>query len=268
MSTPEDKLLEVAWYFSKFGKEHPPSALGVEKWKDAFALFYPRFGEGKTPEEFYNSLKNHRDRFDSWLSNTRRGWRNKDGTPRNLPIASKTTMQRMNTLPSSTIEKIILSYLSTNTFEKLQQDLIPIIQDKKLDDTTRERLISARLGQGYFRKECLKLYPACPLTNITFEPLLRASHIKPWSACQTGAERLDPFNGLILAAHVDVLFDQGWLSFANDGKVLLSDYIDQSLIKKLQLPEKIKPFHIKSVEYLKWHRDKILRAQHKLQKKG
>lgn len=261
MVIPEDGLLEVAWYFSKFGKKNPPSLLRVEKWKDAAALFYPRFGEGKTSEEFYNSLKNHRDRFDSWLSSTRTGWRNKDGTPRNLPVASKIVMQRMNMLPNSMIEKLIISYLSINPFEKVQQDLAPILQDKSIDDTTREQLISARLGQGFFRKECLKLYPACPLTDITFEPLLRASHIKPWSACHNGTERLDPFNGIILAAHVDVLFDQGWISFSNDGLVLLSNDIDRALIKKLQLPEKIKPFHSKSVEYLEWHREKILRKK-------
>lgn len=264
----EDELLEVAWYFSKFGKKKPPSLLGVEKWKDAAALFYSRFGEGKTSEEFYNSLKNHRDRFDSWVSTTRTGWRNQDGTPLNLPVASNKVMQRMNMLPNSVIEKRILSYLSMDVFEKVEHDLIPILQDKSIDDTTRARLISARLGQGFFRKECLKRYPECPLTNITFEPLLRASHIKPWSACNNGAERLDPFNGIILAAHVDVLFDQGWISFSNDGEVLLSNDLDRDLVKKLQIPVKIKPFNIKSVEYLRWHREKILRTQHKSQKKG
>ena len=71
MVIPEDGLLEVAWYFSKFSKKNPPSLLGVEKWKDAAALFYPRFGEGKTSEEFYNSLKKHRHR--TILSTINRG---------------------------------------------------------------------------------------------------------------------------------------------------------------------------------------------------
>lgn len=53
----EEELLEVAWYLSKFGKKKPPKALGVEKFKDAIALFYPRYGAGKAFINFYNSLK-------------------------------------------------------------------------------------------------------------------------------------------------------------------------------------------------------------------
>jgi putative restriction endonuclease len=30
-------------------------------------------------------------------------------------------------------------------------------------------------------------------------------------------ERLDPHNGLMLAAHIDTLFDSGLISFANEG---------------------------------------------------
>lgn len=67
MNSSEDDLLEVAWYLSKYGKSQPPAGLGVQKWKEAFALFYPRFGAGKTASEFHNSLKNSRDRFDSGL---------------------------------------------------------------------------------------------------------------------------------------------------------------------------------------------------------
>lgn len=77
MNSSEDDLLEVAWYLSKYGKSQPPVGLGVLKWKEAYALFYPRFGAGKTASEFRNSLKNSRDRFDSWLIDERIGWRDR-----------------------------------------------------------------------------------------------------------------------------------------------------------------------------------------------
>ncbi|WP_327061316.1 MULTISPECIES: HNH endonuclease signature motif containing protein [Leclercia] len=44
----------------------------------------------------------------------------------------------------------------------------------------------------------MKLFPSCPFTGISFPALLRASHIKSWRACQSGQERLDPFNGIML----------------------------------------------------------------------
>ena len=44
LNSSEDDLLEVAWYLSKYGKSQPPVGLGVLKWKEAYDLFYPRFG--------------------------------------------------------------------------------------------------------------------------------------------------------------------------------------------------------------------------------
>jgi putative restriction endonuclease len=59
----------------------------------------------------------------------------------------------------------------------------------------------------------------CPLTGITDPALLRASHIIPWSDCDD-AQRLDVHNGLLLSALWDAAFDQGLVSFADDGTPL------------------------------------------------
>ena len=45
--------------------------------------------------------------------------------------------------------------------------------------------------------------------------LLLASHIIPWTACETDAERLNPDNGLILSALWDAAFDKGLVSFTD-----------------------------------------------------
>lgn len=103
------------------------------------------------------------------------------------------------------------------------------------------------------------LYLACPVTGTTFAPLLRASHIKPWAACENGNERLDPYNGIILAAHIDILFDQGWISFENDGRLLISKELDASVKEQLLLPGEIKAFPVGVYSYLEWHRVNILR---------
>ncbi|BBZ85876.1 TPA: HNH endonuclease [Enterobacter asburiae] len=142
----------------------------------------------------------------------------------------------------------------------VQPDIDIITQDLSIDETTRTALIQARIGQGNFRAECLRLYPACPVTGITFQPLLRASHIKPWSACQTAKERLDPHNGLMLAAHIDTLFDSGWISFANEGDVLISNHLDFVTCDKLNLPERIIALPKPSYSYLQWHREYIFKG--------
>ncbi|HEC5280737.1 TPA: HNH endonuclease [Enterobacter cloacae] len=142
----------------------------------------------------------------------------------------------------------------------VQPDIDIITHDLSIDETTRTALIHARIGQGIFRAECLKLYPACPVTGITFQPLLRASHIKPWSACQTAKERLDPHNGLMLAAHIDTLFDSGWISFANEGDVLISNHLDFVTCDKLNLPERIIALPKPSYNYLQCHREYIFKG--------
>lgn len=260
MNLAEEELLEVAWYLSKFGYKKPPLALGVEKWKEAIALFYPRFGTGKSFTNFYNSLKNQRDHYDAWISSVRTGWRNEDGSPRSLSSASQRVMQKMNLLSDAQIEHKILTKLSDISSIHEHEDIELIVKDYCLDETTREQLIAARLGQGIFRQKCLKIFPACPVTGYTFPPLLRASHIKPWSACENAKERLDPFNGIILAAHIDALFDKGWISFSDDGYVLLSKELDKTIANQLCLTgRKLEKFSYFSHNYLEWHRKNVLR---------
>ena len=59
----------------------------------------------------------------------------------------------------------------------------------------------------------------CPLTGITDAALLRASHIKPWAACDSDEERLDPYNGLLLSSLWDAAFDAGLVRFGDDGEI-------------------------------------------------
>lgn len=89
--------------------------------------------------------------------------------------------------------------------------------------TEVKRTVSQRVGQLQFRNEVIKLEVACPITSVANPAFLRASHIKPWRACETAEERLDPYNGLALAPHIDQLFDQGYVTFDTNGTLILSD---------------------------------------------
>jgi hypothetical protein len=89
-----------------------------------------------------------------------------------------------------------------------------------VDATEREAVIAARRGQGVFRARLDEYWGACAVTACTARALLRASHIRPWRE-SGNADRLNPDNGLLLAAHLDAAFDQGLISFADDGRILL-----------------------------------------------
>jgi hypothetical protein len=108
-----------------------------------------------------------------------------------------------------------------------------ILNDRSLSDTVRKAVISARRGQGSFRKNVEAVEARCRLTGITNPTLLIASHIKPWRLCGTAAERLDGMNGLLVTPDADLLFDRGFITFGEDADVMVSKRVDKRDLRRL-----------------------------------
>lgn len=98
-----------------------------------------------------------------------------------------------------------------------------IAQDPKsqnLGPTTRKALVDARLGQGGFRRRMRALWgDQCAVTGCQLTKALIASHALAWKHSEPH-EKLDEYNGLLLTASIDRLFDQGLISFAESGQML------------------------------------------------
>ena len=124
-----------------------------------------------------------------------------------------------------------------------------------LKETMRKRLIASRLGQGEFREKVLSGWRGCAVTGCKKSNLLKASHIKPWKECNT-RERLDPFNGIALIPNLDTAFDQGLISFQNNGRILISPNLDKETQTTLGISSRmrIKHFKVQHLQYLKYHR--------------
>ena len=122
--------------------------------------------------------------------------------------------------------------------DRLDDDVEKEIKaDLNLDDTTRGAVIQARRGQGKFRANVEAIESACRLTGVTNSTLLIASHIKPWRSCQTAQERLDGTNGLLLTPDADLLFDRGFVTFEDNGKVRVSPRFNRDDLRRLGLGE-------------------------------
>lgn len=120
--------------------------------------------------------------------------------------------------------------------------------------TEAERLVVQRVGQDIFRNGLLAYWQGCcPLTGITDTALLRASHIIPWAACETDAERLDVHNGLLLSALWDAAFDRGLVTFDRDGRPEFSLSLSESARAELRWRNPI-PLTDKHEQRLSWHR--------------
>lgn len=127
----------------------------------------------------------------------------------------------------------------------------------KPTETQKEAIIKARVGQGIFRKEVLELWNStCPITKVNKPELLIASHILSWQL-SNNEEKLDKYNGLPLTPSIDKLFDKGYVSFSDDGKLLLHNSLDPNIIQQLgiNINAKIEGLEDKHKYYLKKHRE-------------
>lgn len=132
--------------------------------------------------------------------------------------------------------------------------------------TEAERLVVQRVGQDIFRNALLDFWQGrCCVSGLAVPSLLRASHIKPWALCASDNERLDAFNGLLLAPNLDALFDGGWISFSDHGTLLVSNALPT--VAKVQLGisgalsvQGLTPAHSK---YLDFHRTVVFKKSSK-----
>ncbi len=99
----------------------------------------------------------------------------------------------------------------------------------------------------------------CMLENLDY-PSLVASHIKPF-IISSKKEAYDPENGLLLSRNMDVLFDLGFISFKNNGGILLSDELSEELKGYLN-PYNLNQIFLttKRIKYLKYHRSKVFKG--------
>ncbi|WP_020146688.1 HNH endonuclease [Thioalkalivibrio sp. ALJ15] len=125
-------------------------------------------------------------------------------------------------------------------------------------ETDKQQLILSRRGQGVFRRDLEKIEPCCRVTGLSERQHLRASHIKPWSH-STNEERLDGNNGLLLAPNVDHLFDRGYVSFSDQGQIMLSARLTTQAAEALCVNNDIQVggFNSRQAAYLAYHREKV-----------
>lgn len=130
-----------------------------------------------------------------------------------------------------------------------------IEQNPHLAAKDRDALIKARIGQGRFRANLLNVEQQCRVTCVSNPTHLIASHIKPWVLCKDH-EHLDGNNGLLLAPHLDHLFDKGRISFDDAGNLLISRFQARDVLRAWAVPETLNVgrFNANQCQYLAFHR--------------
>ena len=154
----------------------------------------------------------------------------------------------------------ILVYLEDISPQE-EEILLKTIMDHNIKNTTKEDIINGRIGQQNFKEKIAVLWGRkCAITESKL--LLNASHIKPWAKCNN-KERLDPYNGFLLSPLYDRAFDEGYISFKDNGEILVSKDLNDDH-KRLnfignECINSISPFN---ASYLEYHRSNIYRGNH------
>lgn len=134
------------------------------------------------------------------------------------------------------------------------------IRSKQMEgDLEKVQLVMARRGQGLYKAN-VRLYESeCRITHVRSIRHLRASHIKPWKD-SNDQEKIDGANGLLLAPHVDHLFDRGFISFSGEGELVVSTRLNQDVLEKwaISIPQNVGAFKSKQRAFLEYHQDVIL----------
>lgn len=96
----------------------------------------------------------------------------------------------------------------------------------------------------------------CVLEKISY-PILIASHIKPYRECSE-EEKFDKNNGLLLSKNMDSLFDGGYITFDESGKIIPSTTLKSDVknhLNNYRLDQVI--FNKERKKYMDYHRKYI-----------
>lgn len=176
---------------------------------------------------------------------------------KNIPI-----FQQRNTTGKgmySCALKSFIEYRKSEFTEEIEQDIEHIITDDSISATEKTAYINARVGQGRYRRELIGRWEECALTGFRDIRFLVASHIKPWKA-SSNKERLDSYNGLLLLPNIDKVFDLGFISFENSGRIIISEYLEETskLGIKPDMQVRLEAPHQK---YIQYHRDSVFESK-------
>jgi putative restriction endonuclease len=149
----------------------------------------------------------------------------------------------------------------TNSEDELDDDEEQeIIQKENIGPLEKQNLVKSRRGQGIFKTN-VKLYEKqCRVTGLKDKTHLTASHIKPWRKSDN-REKIDGNNGLLLSPHIDRLFDHGFISFSDQGEILVSPKLNQDVLRFWNIDPDLNvgAFRPEQCVYLKYHRDNLFK---------
>lgn len=131
--------------------------------------------------------------------------------------------------------------------------------DRQIANTEKEAMVKLRIGHSGFKDKLVNRECICAMCSVDERSFLIASHIKPWSK-SNHQERLDVHNGLLLCPNHDALFDKGYITFDEDGAIIISSELKNTtkIFMNIREDTRIKVTS-EMKKYLEWHRSELFK---------
>lgn len=154
---------------------------------------------------------------------------------------------------------VVEPFTIDTSFEKEIKSIEKRLTEEDINtNILREALF--RRGQKQFRNKLIERDKACVLCGLNNKNFLIASHIKPWRFSKH-KERIDYNNGILLCPNHDKLFDNGYISFTLNGKILISKKLSDDEKVNMGINEKMSiEIGKKATKYFEWHRNNYFKA--------
>ena len=246
-----------------------------ELWEEAWAVTKVRRIHEDDPHHFLRNWKQNLQRIPAWICPEEYFWWFDEPVTLDLRAingAEKLASAGTSELDLALVGRIMDAIPASQRGERWARliDAIHCAPSEPVAASDRDALLEgrepvtellthlqARRGRGKFRQDLLETWGgACAVTGLACAEVLRASHIKPW-AVATAKERLDPDNGLLLSANLDVLFYRGLLSFDEQGQMLVSHWLGEADRAALGLPRALRFVPGAMAHYLRYHRTEV-----------
>ena len=160
---------------------------------------------------------------------------------------------------SNFLSKLSDLYMKDNVLYINEEDIPNDITELEKRDPYLHRLYKSNLkveSKEIYKKEI------CYMEKLDY-PSLVASHIKPWRICMKEHkinEAYDFNNGLLLSRGMDALFDKGYISFNDDGTIIISERLSEEVrehLKRYTIDLKI--LNTERLKYLKYNRENVFK---------
>jgi len=173
-----------------------------------------------------------------------------------VPEAMVIVLRRLLGGQVEAVEEKIRSAVGAELLDERAEETIRLRTD--IGPIEKEQLIRARRGQGAFRQHVEEIEGGCRLTGLLDRRHVLACHIKPWRESDD-REKTNGFNGLLFSPHIGHLFDRGYISFSDDGHLLVSRHLNPRVLKvwHLEPQSKVEGFRPEQCVYLEYHRREV-----------